>query len=193
MKLYATPLSHFARKVRILLNLYKIDYEMVDIGNVASSSAEDFAHNPLMKVPTLKCDGQLIFDSDNIAAFIVRKFDPDDRFNFFTTNLNDLNARAVMNGIMNEEVKIILAKRTGVPTEQYDFFAKAHKSIEQGLEWLEENHMIFSKSQLTYAEVHLICLIEHLRKYKMVPKKFERIDEIVDQHSLNQVISRSHP
>lgn len=183
MKLYCTPLSHFSRKIRILLDLYNIDYEMIDIGNVVSSDIDNFAHNPLMKVPTLEYEGQLIFDSDNIAAFIVRKFDPSDRFNFFTNDLRILNARAVMNGVMNEEVKIILAKRTGVPTEQYDFFTKAHKSIAQGLDWLEINHTIFSTSHLSYAEIHLVCLIEHLQHYKMLPKHFAHIEKIIAHHS----------
>ncbi|ATH09113.1 hypothetical protein BIY24_14520 [Halobacteriovorax marinus] len=37
MKLYATPRSHFSRKVRILLELYSIPYEFIDVGNVADS------------------------------------------------------------------------------------------------------------------------------------------------------------
>lgn len=46
MKLYGTPLSHFARKVRILLDLYQVPYDFVDVGNVAEGDQTTFAGNP---------------------------------------------------------------------------------------------------------------------------------------------------
>lgn len=125
MKLYFTPRSHFARKVRILLELYAIDYEQVDIGNVADSDKKNFNDNPLMKVPVLLDGEQSIIDSDNIAQYIVKKYDKSDRYEVFTESIFDLNARAILNGIMSEEVKVILAERTYVPIEQYPFFDKA--------------------------------------------------------------------
>ena len=39
LKLYTTPLSHFARKARLLLDLYQIPYEAVDAGSVVASGS----------------------------------------------------------------------------------------------------------------------------------------------------------
>ena len=40
MKLYYTPRSHFARKVRILAAALKLDFELIDVGNVAEYSRD---------------------------------------------------------------------------------------------------------------------------------------------------------
>lgn len=53
IKLYGTELSHFARKVRLLIDHYSIPCDFVDIGNVAEDEQKKFAQNPLMKVPVL--------------------------------------------------------------------------------------------------------------------------------------------
>lgn len=147
LQLYTTPLSHFGRKVRLLLDLYGLPYELFDAGNVAESQPEKFAGNPLMKVPALQ-DGEIwLIESDHIAAYVVRKHDPSDRLGVLSPDVFDLNARAVLNGIMTEEVKLLLAKRTGVPIENYTFFEKALAAIRQGLNWLEEHHRSFTPAQ----------------------------------------------
>ena len=74
MKLYATPLSHFSRKVRVLMDLYSLPYDLIDIGNVASSDVRDFGNNPMMKVPTLVDDDCWIIESDHIAQYLVEKY-----------------------------------------------------------------------------------------------------------------------
>jgi len=70
MKLYFTPRSHFSRKVRILLHAWKLEVELIDVGNVGATSSHAFGPNPLMKVPTLLDGGPSIFDSDHIAQYL---------------------------------------------------------------------------------------------------------------------------
>ena len=67
MKLTYTPKSHFARKVRILLDAWGAAVDLVDVGNVAES-ANIFAGNPLMMVPALT-DGEVtVFEPEMTAA-----------------------------------------------------------------------------------------------------------------------------
>src|SRR4051794_10990584 len=108
MQLLATRLSHYSRKLRILLDHYGLAYELVDVGNVASPDLGQFDGNPLMKVPVLRDQGRWLIESDHIAAYLARTYDPSDRYEVLTTDLATLNARAVLNGIMAEEVKVIL-------------------------------------------------------------------------------------
>ena len=42
MKLYFTPRLHFSRKVRILLDAWKVEVELLDVGNVGRSSGDAF-------------------------------------------------------------------------------------------------------------------------------------------------------
>ncbi len=73
MKLLASPLSPYTRKVRIVLAEKKIDcdMELVDVNPVDNPVN---AHNPLGKIPALILDdGSALYDSRVIAEFLDGK------------------------------------------------------------------------------------------------------------------------
>lgn len=193
MKLYGTPLSHFTRKVRILADLYNASYDFIDIGNVADGTIETFAGNPLMKVPVLKDGENWIIESDYIARYLSEKFDPADRFSVKTVNVQDLNIRAVLNGIMSEEVKVILAKRTGVPIEQYRFFDDALETIASGLSWLEQNAAAFDIETPSYKNFHFVCAWEHLVYYDLLPMPYPRLAKLFEKLGGHETIKKTSP
>ena len=165
MKLYYTPKSHFARKVRILLNAWGVDVELIDVGNVGDS--ESFGGNPLMKVPTLAIGDEWVIGSDHIAQYLVGKYDSEDTYSVLSTDTDALNAREVLNGIMSTEVEILLAQRSGIETSQYSRFDKMFDSITSSLDWLEQNATLFSEKP-NYLNFHLVCMWDHLELYTTV-------------------------
>ena len=175
IKLVTTPLSHFGRKVRILLDIYKIPYEVIGVpgNNIALvTSPSDAAHNPLMKVPVLQHGKEWVIESDHIASYIIGEFDNKDLFNVNTRNIFDLNARAIMNGVMIDEVRVITAGRHKVSIDN-SYFKKAQLSVGNGLNWLEQNNLKFNRNMPTYREFHLICMWDHLKYYNFVPRMSE--------------------
>lgn len=168
MKLYYTPLSHFARKVRIVLAGLGLDAELVDSGSTAGADPGAFGGNPLMAVPTLHDDGQVIFDSDAIAEHLVRRHDPADRYRVLDHGGDRLNFRSVMNGIMAAEVELILATRTGMDTGAWARFDKKRAVIASGLGWLEENASRLPV-QPDYLAFHFACMWEHLVVLRNMP------------------------
>lgn len=169
LRLVYTPRSHFSRKVRLLADALGLRLELVDAGNVASGEAAAFGPNPLMKVPTLLADGRAVFDSDHIAAWLVRRHDPGDRYGVLTQDADALNARAVMNGVMALEVELILAERTGLGTA-HPRFDKMRAGMRQGLDWLEANAALFpDATQPGYLGFHLLAMWEHLAFYGLLP------------------------
>lgn len=192
MKLFYTPKSHFSRKVRILLAALKLEAKLVDVGNVANSSVDIFGPNPLMKVPTLIDDEQMILDSDYIAQYLVKKYDPKDQFRVLTSDVNELNLRAVMNGVMSAEVELILAKRTGIEVESLQRFNKIKETISRGLEWLELRVNLFP-SKLTYSSIHLCCMWEHLDLYKVVSLDYPALAELVKELGQIKYIADTRP
>ena len=70
MKLFATPGSPFARKVRIVLAEKGLAYELaVERGSAPGSPVPQ--HNPLGKVPTLlRDDGRALYDSPVIVEYL---------------------------------------------------------------------------------------------------------------------------
>ncbi len=218
LRLISTPLSHFGRKPQALLDLYKLNYAFIDIGNVALTKTPSEAGNhPLMKVPVLEYGDMWMVESDHIAGYIVDLVDSGklsnssncsskssnnnsnnnhnnsnsrsnsggdgnndkqiDRYRVWTRDVFDLNARAIMNGIMTDEVKVIAAGRHQVPVREYSYFNKCYDSVKNGLQWLENNHEKLSSSSssssssasITYRDIHLVCLYEHLLYYDFVP------------------------
>ena len=192
MKLHYTPRSHFARKVRILIDALDLDVELIDAGNVAEGAPEKFGSNPLMKVPTLIDGDRVVFDSDQIASYLVRKFDPSDRFNVLTSDVETLNARAVMNGVMSAEVELVMADRTGIDTKAYSRFDKHRETIKIGLDWLE-SHAEFSHSTPSYSEFHLVSMWNHLVMMKLLPTDYTRLRNCVEELSTIGYIAQSAP
>jgi glutathione S-transferase len=193
MQLYYTPLSHFSRKVRILLDLYSVEHQLINIGNVAVTDESAFKGNPLMKIPVLVDGARWVLDSENICRYVVRKYDPEDRYGVLSEELFDMNARAVLDGAMAEEVKLVLAKRTGLPVEQYAFFDKARAGISKSLKWLEENVSAFNSKKPGFKEFHLVCFWEHLGHYKLVELNYPRLEGLVREVSAIPEIKKSSP
>ena len=180
MQLYGTPLSHFSRKIRILLQELDIQFEFFDIGNVAKNTPNVFCGNPLMKVPILKDNGKIIFDSDNIARYIVNKYNSEDYFRVYCNDPEYTNTLAVTSGIMGAEVKIILAQRTGMQDiYQYSVFSKAQNVIINGLRWLNEQNSVLNTENFSYLDISVVCMWDHLQHYKL----FELDFPFLENHS----------
>lgn len=174
MQLFYTPRSHFSRKVRMLLGGLDLRADLVDAGNVAESNPQLFGANPLMKVPTLVDGDCTILDSDHIAQYLVRTYDPTDRFRVGTTDVDELNTRAVMNGIMATEVELILAARTGLDTHAHRRFDKMRSAIVAGLGWLEQRGKVFPMEP-TYLGFHLAAMWDHLELYGVCDLDFPNL------------------
>ena len=193
MKLHYTPKSHYARKDRILIDALGLDVELLDAGNVADQDPELFAGNPLMKVPTLITgEGQPVFESDHIAEYLVRQYDPNDRYQVLTTDLNTLNTRAVMNGVMAAEVELVMAERTGIEAGKYQRYEKFRNTVDHGLVWLEQRASWF-ENKVDYAGFHLVCLWDHLVLYQMFALPYPRLQAEVERLSEIDFVNKSAP
>jgi glutathione S-transferase len=75
MKLYMTPSSGNAYKVRLLLEMLKVPYEKVNLDwdNKEHKQAPFLAVNPRGQVPALEDDGRVFWDSTACLTYIARK------------------------------------------------------------------------------------------------------------------------
>jgi glutathione S-transferase len=192
MRLYYTPRSHYSRKVRMLMGGLHLATELVNVGNVAESNSALFGENPLMKVPTLVDGDKTIFDSDNIAQYLVRTYDRKDTFQVLTTKIDELNARSVMNGVMAAEVELIMAERTGMDTKAFRRFDKMRDTILSGLGWLETHVDVFP-DQPTYLGFHLIAMWDHLALYQVCPLEQARLRAYIERWSDLPFVAETKP
>jgi glutathione S-transferase len=175
VKLYATPLSHFSRKIRILLAELGIPFEWIRTPGVMDPALATYGDNPLLRIPTLVDGDHTVIESDHIARYIVAKFDPRDWFGVTSVEVDALNRLAVANGVMANEVTILLAQRGGLDITGAVYFAKLLTAIEQGLAWLDAR--IAPDTPFDYRDIALICMWQHVEHYGLVAAldRFPRI------------------
>lgn len=141
MKLYGTPRSPFARKIRIVLAEKNIPYEMV----VARGSTPDSpvpALNPLGKVPTLqRDDGRALYDSPVIAEYLdgigsTPKLIPED----FESRIEVRRWEALGDGV-TEAIVAVNHERLEPIEKQHnaEWFAKRQAKITLGLALMERD------------------------------------------------------
>jgi glutathione S-transferase len=193
MKLHGTPLSHFTRKIRILLDELEVPFEMVWTPGVLADGAAAYGDNPLMRIPTLVDGATTIVDSDHIARYLVGRFDPDDRFGVRSERVADLNRLAVTSGVMANEVVLILARRGGL--EDLDgvaYFRKLFAAIASGLAWLDQH--VREEPELDYRDIALIAMWQHLVHYKLVDlSAYSQIAERVARFAERPSIASTRP
>lgn len=165
MRLHGTPLSHFTRKIRVLLAELGVDFEFVRASSVLAQEGAAYGDNPLRRVPTL-VDGEVtVIDSDHIARYLVAAHDPADRLGVRSERVEDLNRLAVANGVMDNEVVLILAQRTGVDVGGA-YFQKLRGGIEGGLAWLDAR--VTEDARFDWGDVAVVCMWQHLEHYRLV-------------------------
>lgn len=168
-ELYGTPLSHFTRKIRILLGELGVEFDFVRATSVLTTTPAAYAENPLLRVPTLTHDGQTVIDSDHIARYLVARFDEADRFGVRSERVDDANRLAVVDGIMDNEVVLILAQRGGVTDlRSVAYFRKLETAIGTGLAWLERKTDP-DRERFDYVDTATIAMWQHLEHYGLVP------------------------
>ena len=125
-----------------------------------------------MKVPTLLDGPCVVFDSDHIAHYLVRKAGRDEFRVLLSEDRIDLwNARAVLNSVMQTETELVLAKRAGMDIHDAKNarFQKMAASIEGGVQYLESVSHLFGGPKISYQDFHLVSMIDHLVVFKVIP------------------------
>ncbi len=141
MKLYGTPRSPYARKVRIVLAEKNIPYELI----VTRGSTPDSpvpALNPLGKVPTLqRDDGRALYDSPVIVEYLDGlgsgpKLIPED----FESRIEVKRWEALGDGV-TEATVAVNHERLEPAEKQHnaEWFAKRQAKIDLGLALMERD------------------------------------------------------
>lgn len=194
-QLFGTPLSHFTRKIRILFAELGVDFDFVRLGSVLAPTAQSYADNPLLRIPTLVHGDTTLIESDHIARYVVGEHDPSDRLGVRSEKVDDMNRLAVANGIMSNGVTLILGKRGGLEdVESVAYLRKVASAIESGLAWLDARAEPDAAS-FDYRDIALVCMWQHLLHYGMVRdvEKYARIDARVARLSTRPSIASTTP
>lgn len=158
MQLLYSPMSPFARKVRVVAHELGLR-DRIEISFVNPWQDESLrAHNPLCQVPTLITDeGQALYDS----AVICEYLDSIGGGGIIPTNdarFTDLTIQALADGIGDAAVKAVVEGRR--EDARADFIARQHAAIEAGLDYLEG--VPISKQRFGIAEIAIAAQLGYL-------------------------------
>ena len=169
--LYATPLSHFARKIRILLTELEVPFELKFVPDLLSKDPADFGGNPILRIPTLRDGERWVIESDQIARYAVERWDPEDRLCVLSLEPEQRNVLSILNALMGAEVELILSARSGMEgVHEIPFFQRYLAVMEHCLAWLEnEGRRSWTANEFSYLDVTLIAAWEHASHYQLVP------------------------
>lgn len=183
LRLIGTTLSHFTRKVRIVLHELGIPFQFEVVSGLLQTDAASYGGNPLLRVPTLIDGAQWVIESDHIARHLVRTRAPHDPLAVMTSSVEALNRLAAINGVMGHEVTWILAERAGMQDAlSHGYFQKIVQSMRTTLAWLDQGTKP-QRAGFDYGDIALVCLWQHLTHYAMLPglQDFPRIAQRVAQ------------
>lgn len=168
MRLYGRSSSHFTRVARLFAAEAEVAIEFVPVRDLMSLNPDDYGGHPALKLPTLHTEAGLWFGSLPICRELVACSDthlhvlwPEDLTRPVAANAQELVLTAMGTG-----VSLILGKTTGVPADNAHQ-AKLRASLLGAMEWLELNAgraiaTLAPDRDLSYLEVTLFCLVEHL-------------------------------
>ena len=168
MQLYGRSSSHFTRIPRIFAAEANVAIDFILIRDLMSENPEDYGGHPAMKMPTLHTEAGIWFGSLPICRELVACSEsglhivwPEDLHRPVASNAQELVLTA-----MSTEVGLIMGKATGVSADN-KHQAKMRASLLGAMEWLELNagraiETLPPDRDLSFLEVSLICLLEHL-------------------------------
>ncbi len=141
MKLFSTPTSPYARKVRIMLAEKHIECEIEVVPSLAAPDSPVPAYNPLGKVPTLVLDdGTSLYDSVVIVDYLDHKT-PVARLIPQDNNHRALVRRweALADGVCDAAVAAVMEKRRAVEKQDETVIQRQMLKVERGLRAMSED------------------------------------------------------
>lgn len=115
-----------------------------------------------MRVPVLVHGERTLWESDNICRYLVEQHGRDP-LGVTSLDWSARNTLAVIHGVMDAEVRLILAERAGMDPRGGPF-EKARGTVDRGLAWLDRE-VPSPGPELDYVRTCLVAMWDHLLLY----------------------------
>lgn len=212
-KLYMTPLSPFARKIRIVLIEKGLDFEE-DLARGIRPAQEIGAVNPALTIPVL-VDGDLtLFDSALIAEYLFETYPnartdaspplaetlvrPEQRW-------RDRKVLGIMQTVLETAVTLHIFCGIGITPAQVSYLQRHQKRLVSCLDWLEEQATPegFAPGWFTAMDISLVCalgLIDASNEHRFPPdapmvtwRGRPNLEEVVQRFSERPSVRETSP
>ncbi len=135
IELFGTATSPYVRRVRIVLCELGLDYQLV---NTAEPQGQERLReiNPLWKVPTLRVDGQQLFDSTIIQRELLRRFGPGPLAPHDPFDVSANLLLAAIDGALDALINTFYLASEGLERSRAPYLEKQHERAGASMGWL---------------------------------------------------------
>ncbi len=162
--------SHFTRVARIIALELEVPCDLQVVRDLMSTEVGDYGGNPALKIPSLQTSEGTWFGALNVSRELARRSTSSRRIVWPEQLQGALaaNAQELVLSSMSTGVSLILSKVGANDTSAPETPAqrKMRAGLEYTLAWLESHASEVLASlpagQLSFLEVTLFCLVEHL-------------------------------
>lgn len=167
MKLFITPTSPYARKVRVVLAEKHIECELVTVPSLAAPDSPVPAYNPLGKVPTLVLDdGTSYYDSVVIVDYLdhktpVARLIPQDNSHRALVR----RWEALADGVCDAAVAAVMEKRRPPEKQDETIVERQMLKVTRGLRVMSEDmgeEKWAAGDRFTLADIATGCVLGYL-------------------------------
>lgn len=148
MKLHASDVTPYGRKVRIVLAEQGLDCERDTTGSSQRPTDALAALNPALRVPILEDDGRVLFESNLVIKYLLGTYpgrrapdapDPPlaEGLARATHYWDDRSLLAVLDALLEATVNLRQLGLSGVPPAQSAYLQRHQERIARILDWLE--------------------------------------------------------
>jgi len=166
--------SHFTRVTRIFAEELRVPYTLEVVRDLLSTNSSDYGDNPALKIPVLRTSAATWFGALNICRELSRQ----SRHGIRIVWPEDLalpllaNAQELIVHAMSAEVGLIMHKVAGGDARSTDQRKLVHGLL-RTMSWLDDHvedaiGNLLPERDLSYLEVTLYCLVEHLEFREVV-------------------------
>ena len=166
--------SHFTRMPLIFAHELRVAFEFVPIYDMTQIQAEMYADNPALKLPILRRKDSTVFGAQNICRVIAESSSRSTRIVWPEDLQDDIsrNAQELVTHCMSTQVQFAFGVAINKLPADNLYFIKARAGMEGALAWLDANLSNALEQlpprDLSFFEVSLFCLVDHLRFRKTV-------------------------
>lgn len=167
--------SSFTRVVRIFAAELAVPYAFEIVRDLQSLKVDDYGGNPALKLPSLRTPQATWFGALNVCRELARCTERPEHVIWPEALEQPLlaNAQELVLHALSTEVGLIMSGLGEQPADT-PHRGKMSRSLDNVLSWLDahlEQALVAlpSERQLSYLEVTLFCLIDHLDFRKVMP------------------------
>jgi glutathione S-transferase len=195
IELFGTLTSPYVRRVRILLKELGRDYRWVDTAEPQGQALmRDL--NPLWKIPTLRLDGRVVFDSAVILRVLLREFG---HMHLAAYDFEDVEVSQVLtatDGALDALINAFYLKKEGVSGET-PYLQKQAGRAEAALGWLEgkiRGPYLTRNHRFGFPEIGLITALEWMTFRQVFPvDQHPKLVDFLKQHEARESVVGTRP